>query len=160
MESLCSMIYYSTALLQREWAIELLQLCMPKSCRSLVVSLAYCLGHLGRDRTTIRILDELLARNLHGSEAAVKIMHRMSEGKLRQTVTGTFETTTGIQSSIYTFCYECCRAVPVTIEGNKFALVVMDSATRWPEAFAMRQIESATIAAEVHFLFTRVSVQE
>ena len=28
MESLCSMIYYSTALPQREWAIELLQLCV------------------------------------------------------------------------------------------------------------------------------------
>ena len=37
----------------------------------------------------------------------------------------------------------------MTIEGNKFAVVVMDSATRLPEAFTMRQIESATIAAEV-----------
>ena len=61
---------------------ETTQLCLPASFRSMVLSLAHRPGHLGRDRTTQRILDDyfwpgcmLMSRNYAGHVMTVSVQH-------------------------------------------------------------------------------------
>ena len=90
-----------------------------KKCRSQVLSLAYLPGHLGRDKTTDRILENTFGQESQGREAAVQIMHTMSDGKWKQNVTSTFEATTGNVPFTHN-AMDVIGPLPVTNEGNKF----------------------------------------
>ena len=48
--------------------------------------------------------------------------------------------------------------LPTTAEGNSFVLVIMDYATRWPEAIALRTPESTTISDQLMILFNRTGI--
>ena len=47
-----------------------------------------------------------------------------------------------------------------TAAGNRFILVVVDYATRWPEVFPLRSTESKSVADQLLLMFTRVGVPE
>lgn len=48
--------------------------------------------------------------------------------------------------------------MPVTDSGNKYALVLVDYATRRPEAFPLPKTDSKTVADQLMILFTRTGV--
>ena len=50
--------------------------------------------------------------------------------------------------------------LPCTISGNKFLLVVMDYATKWPEAFALRNVTTETVVHCVVEMTARIGVPE
>ena len=50
--------------------------------------------------------------------------------------------------------------LPTTAEGNRFILIIMDYATRWPEAIALRTTGSTTIADQLMILFNRSGIPE
>jgi len=49
---------------------------------------------------------------------------------------------------------------PVTDRGNRYILVMVDNATRYPEATALKSIEAETVAEELVTMFTRVGIPE
>ena len=48
--------------------------------------------------------------------------------------------------------------LPHTKAGNKHILVIVDHATRWPEAFALRNTDSRTVADVLIPIFCRMGV--
>ena len=50
--------------------------------------------------------------------------------------------------------------LPTTAAGNCFILVVVDYATRWPEAFPLRSTDNKSVADQLLLMFTRVGVPE
>jgi len=49
---------------------------------------------------------------------------------------------------------------PVTDRGNRYILVMVNNATRYPEATALKSIEAETVAEELVTMFTRVGIPE
>ena len=48
--------------------------------------------------------------------------------------------------------------LPTTAVGNQFILVIIDYATRWPEAIPLRFTDSETVADQLLLLYTRVGI--
>jgi hypothetical protein len=49
---------------------------------------------------------------------------------------------------------------PVSDRGNRYILTVVDYATRYPEAMALKNIETETVAEALVDIFTRVGVPQ
>ena len=49
---------------------------------------------------------------------------------------------------------------PVTDRGNRYILTMVDYATRYPEATALKSIEAETVAEALVTMFSRVGIPE
>ena len=135
---------------------EKLQLCVPRQHRTLVLSLAHRPGHLGRDKTTQRILDDYFWPGVHTDvkklclscpecqKAAHQTKHRVPLKPLPV-----------IDVPFARIGMDMVGPLPRTK-----GVVVVDFATRWPEAIPLRKTDSQTIADELLVLFTRVGTPE
>jgi len=52
------------------------------------------------------------------------------------------------------------RIAPVTDRGNRYVLTMVDYATRYPEAVALRNVDAETVAEALVTMFTRVGIRE
>ena len=53
---------------------------------------------------------------------------------------------------------DCVGPLPKTKKGNQYLLTVMDTSTRYPEAFAMKDIQATKVVKNLLHLFTKVGI--
>ena len=138
---------------------ESLKLCMPQQYQSLVISLAHCPGHLGRDKTLARILDVYywpgVSSDVQQLCTACLECQKGSQARPRK---ATLQSLPVISEPFSKIGMDLVGPLPRTKLNNRHILVVMDYATRWPEAFPLSTMENRAIADELLVLFTRVGV--
>ena len=129
---------------------ETTQLCLPASFRSMVLSLAHRPGHLGRDRTTQRILDDYFWPGVHVDvKKLCRACYDCQRAARQYQPPAPLRPLPVIEIPFTRIAMDMIGPFPTTAEGKRFALVVMDYATRWPEAFPLRVTDSVTVADEL-----------
>ena len=140
---------------------EMTQFCLPASFRSMVLSLAHRPGHLGRDRTTQRILDDYFWPGVHVDvKKLCRACYDCQRAARQYQLPAPLRPLPVIEIPFTRIAMDMIGPFPTTAEGKRFALVVMDYATQWPEAFPLRVTDSVTVADELMILFTRVGVPD
>ena len=135
------------------------QLCVPQQYQSLVRSLAHRPGHLGRDKTLARILDEYywpgVSSDVQQLCTACPECQKGSKARPRK---APLQSLPVISEPFSRIGMDLVGPLPRTKLNNRYILVVMNYSTRWPEAFLLSTTESRAIADELLVLFIRVSV--
>ena len=122
-----------------------------------MLSLAHRPGHLGRDQTVRRVMgestvQECTTRSANCAEPALNVSKRAS--------TTFHQPLSNPCPSLIRHSSESVGPLPTTAEGNRFVLIIMDYATRWPEAIALWTTESTAIADQLMILFNRTCIPE
>ena len=131
------------------------QLVLPRTCRQTVLNLAHTIplaGHLGRDKTTKRVLQRFYWPILYRDVAEYyrscgQRVHR-APLILLPIIGETFERIT----------MDVVGPLLWSRAGHKYILVVCDYATRYPEAVALRSVDAEHVAGELIGLFSRVGI--
>lgn len=141
------------------------QLVVPKKCRSLICKVAHDIplsGHLGIDKTTARISRNFYWPGMHKDiseycntcdicqKAAKKTGHEKSPLVSVPVV--------GIPFS--KVAIDLVGPLPKSSRGNRYILVLVDYATRYPEAIALSSIDTKTIAEQLVQVFSRVGLPD
>ena len=157
-------------LIYREWvprghngaqmAIE--QLVLPLQCRKTVLQLAHQLaGHLGRDKTTRRILQRFYWPTMHRDVAqfckACGPCQKTSHYKGKRAPLVPLPI---MDVPFQRIAMDIVGPLPRSRSGNRYILVICDYATRYPEAVPLKSIEAERIAEELIKLFARVGIPE
>ena len=138
---------------------EMWQLCVPVPYRSLVLSLAHKPGHLGRDRTLQRVQDEFCWPGLFNEvKQLCKVCLDCQLADKRSPSPALLRPLPVIHTPFQQIGMDMVGPLPTTAAGNRFILVIVDCATRWPEAFPLRYTDSETVTDQLLLLFTRVGV--
>ena len=124
-----------------------LQLVVPKIYRSVLLKLAHKPGHLGRKATLAQLSEHFYWPGMYrdvktlceGCVACQKI------GKLRKRVVP-LQPLPIIDTPFLRIAIDFVGPLPRTKQGKKYILVLMDYATRWPEAKAVSAPTSRTAA--------------
>ena len=140
------------------------QLVLPVRCRGVVVKLAHeipLVGHLGKDKTTKRILQRFYWPTVHKDVAEFccsceqcqkSTKHRKPKGPLipLPVVTEPFRR----------IAMDVVGPLPRSRSGNQYILVLCDYTTRYPEVVLLRSVDAEHVAEEIVKVFTRVGVPE
>ncbi len=134
------------------------QIVLPEKYHRRVIKLAHDIplaGHLGREKTTHRILRRFYWPTLFQDER--NYCQTCKECQLHG---GSRHKAPMIPLPIIgepfrRIAMDILGPLPWTNRGNKFILVTSDYATRYPEAFALRNITASKIAEVLMELFTR-----
>ena len=140
---------------------DMLQLCVPQSYRSLVLSHAHRPGHLGRDKTTQKVLDDFCSPGLHSEvKQLCRACADCQRADKKAPLLAPLHPLPIIDVTFHRIGMDLVGHLLTTAAGNRFILVVVDYATRWPEAFPLRFTDSKTVADQLLLMFTRVGVPE
>lgn len=140
------------------------QLVVPKRFRNKVLSLAHesiMTGHLGISRTTSKVLAEFY---WPGVQADVRRFCRSCDICQRTTPKGrTAKVPLGqmpiIEVPFKRVAVDLVGPIqPATSKGNRYILTVVDFATRYPEAVALKGIETEMVAEALVDIFCRTGV--
>ena len=142
------------------------QLVVPKIFRNQVLKLAHdsaMAGHLGVKKTCDRVLANFYWPRLQGDVrrycASCDICQRtVSKGKV---VKVPLDKMPLIDTPFRRVAVDIVGPIhPVTDQGNRYILTIVDYATRYPEAVALPRIESERVAEALFTVFTRVGVPQ
>ena len=138
---------------------DVLLLCITAEKRGLLLSLAHKSGHLGRDRTYRRLADEY---HWPGMYADVCKMCR-ARGECQKVARWRKQPAPlcllpVIDEPFSRIGMDMVGPLPRSRAGKKHILVIVDHATRWPEAMALHSTDSQSVADELLVLFTRTGV--
>ena len=143
-----------------EMAVE--QLVLPQQCRPTVLHLAHTIplaGHLGRDKTSRRILQRFYWPTVYKDVAdycrSCAECQKSCDQKVRRAPLVSLPI---IGEPFERIAMDIVGPLPRSRAGNRFILVVCDYATRYPEAIPLRTIDAETIAEELVKLFSRVGI--
>ena len=145
---------------EEEMAVE--QLVLPEKCRETVMKLTHSIPlarHLGRDKTTRRILQRFYWPIVHrdvadycrGCDACQK-----TAGK--NVPRAPLIPLPVISQPFERIAMDIVGPLTKSSRGNHFVLVVGDYATCYPEAVPMKHVDAANVAEELVRIFSRVSV--
>ena len=140
------------------------QLVVPKQYRDTVLKLAHdCImsGHLGIKKTTDRILSTFYWPGVQGDvvrfcRSCDVCQRTYPKGKVAKVPLG--------QMPLIDTPFERVAVdfvgpiVPVTDRGNRYILTLVDYSTRYPEAVAVKGIETERVAEAMVDIFTRVGI--
>ena len=140
------------------------QLVVPKQYRDTVMKLAHDFimsGHLGIEKTTDRVLFTFYWPGVHGDVVifcrSCDVCQKMyPKGKVMKVPLG--------QLSLIDTPFERVAVdlvgpiVPVTERGNMYLLTFVDYSTRYPDAVALKGIETERVAEAMVDIFTRVGI--
>ena len=138
------------------------QLVPPEKCRETVMKLAHSIplaGHLGRDKTTRRILQRFYWPTVHrdvadycrGCDACQK-----TAGK--NVPRAPLIPLPVISQPFERIAMDIVGPLTRSSRGNRFVLVVCDYATRYPEVVPMKHVDAASVAEELVRIFSRVAM--
>ena len=138
------------------------QLVLPKCCRSAVIQIAHSIplgGHLGKTKTTDRILQRFywptMHRDIENFCKACAVCQKMSTKGVRKAPLRSLPI---ISQPFERIAMDVVGPLLKSSYGNRFILVICDYATRYPEAVPMRSVDAASVAEELMKLFSRVGV--
>jgi hypothetical protein len=142
------------------------QLLVPGPLREKVLKLAHDQalgGHLGRKKTLERIQPHFHWVGMQGDVErwcrSCDACQRMEQrGKTKKVPLGVMPI---IDTPFKRVAVDLIGPIlPVTGRGNRYILTLVDYATRWPEAVALKNIETTTVAEALVEMFTRIGVPE
>ena len=146
---------------QEDWVDHLV---LPHSYRKEVLELAHCIplaGHLGRKKTTSRILRRFYWPTLHrdvadfcrSCEVCQKFCKKGSSKAKMVPLPIIAEPFSRVAMDIV-------GPLPRSRSGNRYVLVLCDYATRFPEAIPLKSIDAEHIAEELMKIFARVGIPQ
>ena len=143
-----------------EMAVE--QLVLPKQCRKTVLHLAHTIplaGHMGRDKTTRRILQRFYWPTVYKDTAdycrSCAECQKSRDLRMRRAPLVPLPI---IKEPFERIAMDIVGPLPRSQSGNRFILVICDYATRYPEAVPLRTINAENIAEELVKFFSRVGI--
>ena len=139
------------------------QVVLPRSYRSNVLRLAHDVpmaGHLGRERTTKRILKRFFWPGLfqdvrkycESCDACQRVAKKREKVPLIPMPI--------MDKPFRRIAMDVVGPLPRTRKGNQYILVVCDYATRYPEAFPLRTFTAPTVAEKLIEMFARYGIPE
>ena len=137
---------------------------LPTRCRDAVLAIAHEIplgGHLGKTKTTQRLLQRFYWPTLHRDVAgfcrACKACQLDSSRRVHKAPLIPLRI---ISEPFRRIAMDIVGPLPKSRSGKRFVLVVCDYATRYPEAVALRSIDAEHIAEELVQIFSRVGVPQ
>ena len=165
-----SRFFYKKGILYREYVDSqpgtdtYLQIVVPVKFRQQVLKLAHesiLGGHLGVKKTTEKILMHFFWPGMHADvvrhcRSCEPCQRTMPKGKVSKVPLGS---TPLIDEPFRRIAMDLIGPIePVTTKGNRFILTVVDYATRYPEAVALRRIDTQTVAEALVDIYSRVGI--
>ena len=127
----------------------------------LVLSLAHRPGHLGRDKTTRKELDDFCWPGLHREVKQVcRVCPDCQKADNKAPFPATLCPLSIINVPFQQIGMDMVGPLPTTAAGNHFILMIIDYATRWPVAFPLRLMDCKSVADQLLLMLTRVGVPE
>ena len=142
------------------------QLAVPEQLRARVLRLAHdCImsGHQGIKKTYERVTAHFFWPGVHGDVVrycrSCDVCQRTSaKGRVSKTPLGKMPL---IEMPFKRVAVDLIGPIaPITDRGNRYILTMVDYATRYPEATALKNIETETVAEALVTMFTRVGIPE
>lgn len=115
-------------------------------------------GHLGNERTRMRIENDFYWPDCAGDVSrfcAACAKCQMIGRKPMKVPLGTHPV---IQEAFYRVAMDLIGPLPLTEHGNRYILTVVDFATRYPLALALKQTDSETVAEALIEMFSQVGI--
>ena len=138
------------------------QLVVPAQCRAQIIRIAHSIplaGHMGRDKTTNRILHRFYWPTLYKDVAefcrSCQECQKARGQKMRRAPLIPLPI---VGEAFRRIAMDIVGPLPRSRAGNRYVLVVCDYATRYPEAVPLRSIEAERIAEELIQIFSRVGI--
>ena len=166
-ESIPKGFYWDKDILYRKWtsadnAKVWYQVVLPACLREKVIQLAHdqpLAGHLGVEKTKERILRSFywpgIFRNVSEHCAACDTCQKVAK---RTNIKAPMVSTPIISEPFSKISMDIVGPLNHTKRGNRFILTIVDDATRYPEAFALRSCDAETVANSLMDLFSRVGI--
>ncbi|XP_033741736.1 uncharacterized protein LOC117328321 [Pecten maximus] len=161
-------LYWENGILRRKWESRDgihrgIQVVLPEALRLNVIKLGHdrpLAGHLGTEKTKERVL-----RSFYWPGVFKDIQEYCSTCEICQKTArrrGDEKAPLGqppiIREPFYKISMDVVGPLSRTKKGNRFILTITDDATRYPEAFALKNVDAQTIADTLVELFSRVGV--
>jgi len=140
------------------------QLVVPLKLRDKVLQLGHegiMSGHQGIKRTYERVITNLFWPGVHGDVVrycrSCDICQRtVPKGRVTKAPLGSMPL---IETPFLRVAVDLVGPIaPVTDRGNRYVLTMIDYATRYPEAVALRNIDAVTVVEALVTMFTRVGI--
>ena len=138
------------------------QIVLPKECRRQVLEIAHSVpmgGHLGKKKTTQRILRRFFWPTLHRDVAdfcrSCQVCQKFSH---RHVPRAPMVPLPIIEEAFSRIAMDIVGPLPRSRSGNRFVLVICDYATRYPEAIPMKAVDAERVAEELVSIFARVGI--
>ena len=155
-------ILYRVCAHRKEKASAREQLVLPNKYRKLVLELAHSIplaGHLGKHITMDRILQRFYWPTARSDVAdyckRCVTCQKTSRVKPPRAPLIPFPV---MGVPFERIAMDIVGPLPRTSSGNKYILVILDYATRYPEAIAMKSVEAEKVAEELMNMFARVGI--
>ena len=141
---------------------ELQQLVLPQSRRTQAIKIAHSVpmaGHLGRRRTTARLLRRFFWPGIHKSVAeACRSCPVCQKAARKPSAKAPLQPLPVISEPFERVAIDIVGPLPRTKSGFKYLLTMVDYGTRYPEAVPLRSTDSASVATALMGIFTRLGV--
>ena len=138
------------------------QLVLPLTCRQAVLHIAHTIplaGHLGRDKTTQRILRRFYWPTLYKDVAEYcRSCSECQKAGSRGVRRAPLVPLPIMGEPFERMAMDIVGPLPHSRAGHKYILVTCDYATRYPDAIPLRSIDAEHIADELVKLFSRVGI--
>ena len=138
------------------------QVVLPQQLRKKVITLAHDIvlsGHLGTGKTTKRVMAHFYWPGVTGDVArycrSCEICQRNFSGRPAKVPLINLPL---IDTPFARIAMDLIGPLPKSKKGNRFALVVIDMATKYPDAVALKNIDSHNIAQALIDIFSRVGL--
>ena len=145
---------------------QITQLAVPQPLREKVMKLAHdsiMSGHQGVKRTYRRVVSNFAWPGMHGDvkrycQSCDICQRTIAKGRVPKASLGKMPL---IDMPFKRVAVDLVGPIaPVTDRGNRYILTMVDYATRYPEATALKSIEAETVAEALITMFTRVGIPE
>lgn len=141
------------------------QLVDPKKCRELVCKLAHDIplaGHCGVERTINRIMQNFFWPAMHKDVAEYCSTCSVCQKAARKggNDKAPLVSVPVVGTPFIKVAIDLVGPLTKSSKGNRYILVLVDYATRYPEAVAISSIDTKTIADELLNIFCRVGLPD
>lgn len=138
------------------------QIIVPKVLRNKIISLAHdtiMSGHLGVRKTQCRILSHFFWPGIYSDISrycrSCEVCQKNSCGKPAKVPLINLPV---ISTPFYRVAVDLIGPLPRSSKGNRFALVFIDMATKYPDAVPLKRIDSESVAEALMDIFSRVGL--
>ena len=155
-----TIFYQKDGILYRKWLppgrnedMTIDQLVVPQKCRGALLKIAHSIplaGHLGRDKTTQRLLQRFYWPTLYQDvRNYCKRCGECQKARGHKVLKAPLIPLPVVGEPFERIAMDIVGPLPQSSSGNKYILVICDYATRYPEAISLRSIEAEKIANEL-----------